>query len=396
MLQFNKLVEKVKNLNPKYDDIYIYGCGFYGKDIYRILIDADIKIKGFLTTEAPESKECMGISVYKASEKIHNDSLIVLAMSDTYTKDVLAYLDANNVSKERIIDGGIYLTSRSGRDIYRKNPVLEITAVVGCKVNCKYCPQSVLINSYFKDNPSREKFLKPEVFAKILKHISSDTDIMFAGMGEPMLNPYFLELMTMACNTENRVLLFSSLVGGNLEIIQKLVKLPIDYFNLHVADDEQNAKIPLTEEYYQMLKFLVNAKKRDNHPFIDYASAQGSVDKKASEILRGCVNVMVALHDRGGNILAADVEKRKEPLKKTDKIFCNCLGGMLNSNVVMPDGTLVLCQSDYGMRHVLGNLYLDTMDTIRKGDVFKEISKAMNGDSDMDLLCRKCLIARKA
>jgi len=26
--------------------------------------------------------------------------------------------------------------------------VMEITTVIGCKVNCRYCPQSTLINNY--------------------------------------------------------------------------------------------------------------------------------------------------------------------------------------------------------------------------------------------------------
>ena len=68
-------------------------------------------------------------------------------------------------------------------------------------------------------------------------------------------------------------------------------------------------------------------------------------------------------------------------------------GPKLNNHVVLPDGTLLLCNMDYGMKHVLGNLLENTYDEIRRGEEMQKIFAGIKGDPSVDLLCRKCLFA---
>lgn len=76
-----------------------------------------------------------------------------------------------------------------------------------------------------------------------------------------------------------------------------------------------------------------------------------------------------------------------------ERITCCFSGPKLNNHVVLPDGTLLLCNMDYGMQHVLGNLLLESYDEIRKGVEMKKVFAGIAGNSDIDLLCRKCLFA---
>ena len=66
----------------------------------------------------------------------------------------------------------------------------------------------------------------------------------------------------------------------------------------------------------------------------------------------------------------------------------------MNTNVVLPDGTVLLCSQDYGMEHILGNLYLDTYEDILMGKKMQQIYEAANGSGNLQLLCRKCIAAR--
>jgi hypothetical protein len=45
---------------------------------------------------------------------------------------------------------------------------------------------------------------------------------------------------------------------------------------------------------------------------------------------------------------------------------------------------------DYGLKHTLGNLITQTYDDINNSDERKKLQKAMDGDSTLDVLCRKC------
>lgn len=56
---------------------------------------------------------------------------------------------------------------------------------------------------------------------------------------------------------------------------------------------------------------------------------------------------------------------------------------------VLPDGTLLLCCMDYGMKHVLGNLLDMSVSEIMKGDEYQKVQKGMKEDG-IDILCRKC------
>ena len=60
-----------------------------------------------------------------------------------------------------------------------------------------------------------------------------------------------------------------------------------------------------------------------------------------------------------------------------------------------PDGRVVLCNFDFGMKHVLGNLLEETYEEIMNGECMRRIVEAMDGDQ-CDLLCRRCNFALKA
>ena len=54
-----------------------------------------------------------------------------------------------------------------------------------------------------------------------------------------------------------------------------------------------------------------------------------------------------------------------------------------------------MLKMDYGMKHVLGNLYEEDYDAVRSKGELQRVIRAMNCEEEMDeLLCRSCLLAR--
>lgn len=61
---------------------------------------------------------------------------------------------------------------------------------------------------------------------------------------------------------------------------------------------------------------------------------------------------------------------------------------------MLPDGTLVLCCQDYGMKHILGNLLHDSWQDIQKGYAYQYFKRGLK-DGSCDILCRKCADAKR-
>ncbi len=62
---------------------------------------------------------------------------------------------------------------------------------------------------------------------------------------------------------------------------------------------------------------------------------------------------------------------------------------------MLPDGRVILCCQDFGMRHVLGSLLEDDYESIMYGDVMKSIEDSMMCENNEEILCRSCELARE-
>ena len=65
-------------------------------------------------------------------------------------------------------------------------------------------------------------------------------------------------------------------------------------------------------------------------------------------------------------------------------------GEAFDHNVILPDGTVLLCPQDYGMKHVLGNLFYESYQDIINSSEMEKVKKGCNGDCSIEILCRSC------
>ena len=384
--------EYIKQLSSK--ELYIFGAGRVGKLLFKLCVERGIKIAGFLVTNSDDNfKELMGVPVTQADNIKGNKSnmsilLGVLERGERRIEKYLKYLgysDIVQVPKQIMeIDSWEMLRKRS--------PIIEVTSRVGCRVNCKYCPQKVLYSNYFSSGNKRKPILNYEDYKFYLDKLPQNTIIDFSGFVEPFLNKDSFRMMEYTFERGHLATLFTTLRGLDLETAKKVVKMPFSFVCVHLPDKAGYADIPLTEEYYSVLDLFLDSKKEDGQPFIDSANSQFEVSSDILKYTKNKLKVYIELSDRAGNLDNRDKKLAQSIVEGS--MYCERAIN-LNHNVLLPDGSLVLCCNDFALKHVIGNLRYQSYDDIMQGTVLHGIKKSMCASKNNNIICRKCIYGIK-
>lgn len=264
---------------------------------------------------------------------------------------------------------------------------LELSLTIGCSLNCDYCPQKLLLGKYYGENKNRTKRLSFENFKKVLDKVQKGATISFCGMSEPFLNEECADMIVYADRKGYKLSLNTTLVGMTIQDFEKIKGIEFDNFVLHIPDKEGHANFVVSDDYLHILK-LINENMK-----INYYSCHGMVADKVNGIIDSDKYAGLSLVNRAGNL---KIEGLKE-FSPDGEIICyhgseEQVGGWVP--VMFPDGSLVLCCQDYGMKHILGNLIYQSWDEICRGKEYQKFRAGLSDDS-IDILCRKCCDAKK-
>jgi radical SAM protein with 4Fe4S-binding SPASM domain len=230
---------------------------------------------------------------------------------------------------------------------------LEITTRIGCPVWCLYCPQDAIRRAYKSDK--QELSLKD--FATALKGVPKDVRIDFSGFCEPFLNPDAVKMVGLAA-VGHKVTVFTTGLGLLLKDVDALKGIEFDTFELHLKDSKGLSLIPQTP----VLKSVLD-----------------KIRKEVKNVVEGD-HTRIRIISRAGNVKGIPA-----PERKNGPIECN---RVLERFVILPNGDCVLCCMDYGMKHIVGNLFSHTLNEIVNGPVFHSVKTALATDGDV--LCRHC------
>jgi hypothetical protein len=232
-----------------------------------------------------------------------------------------------------------------------------------------------------------------KIFQKCLLKVPSDIRIDFSGMAEPWLNLECTHMMEYAIDKGHPIAVYTTLLGVNMGDIDVFQQRDIDPLVIHLPDEEGNSPIPLTRTYLSILRRFFQT--------IPYApgwrnlriSCHGTmhhalIKQFGEQIESQQIPVVDYLSDRAGNLSG----KRIPHHWKEGSITCSSSGRALNHNVLLPDGSVILCCMDYGIQHVLGNLLTQEYDDLFKGQEFHRLQAALDGSSQ-GILCRRCVRA---
>lgn len=214
-------------------------------------------------------------------------------------------------------------------------------------------------------------------FKECLAKVPADVDIHFSGMCEPWLNPECTRMVRYAGQAGYRLNIFTSLVGMNVSDVEVLAGLSLGAFVVHLPSSQGYEKIAIDDQYVATLRRL------DRSGMVTaWICHSTTVHPSVRPIVGGKIRYF-PLITRAGNIR---VVKGKRPEKHPGPIRC---ARNLRQNVLLPNGEVLLCCMDYGMKHILGNLKENDYLSLFASKEFLGVQRGLD-DPSLDVLCRRC------
>ena len=235
---------------------------------------------------------------------------------------------------------------------------LEITSIVGCGNRCSYCPQDVFMAAYGKIYPDGERAMTLETFERILDHVNPDlTAIHFSGFSEIFLHPLGHKFIARASERGFDIALFTTLVGFTPQKAALLSRAGVEF------------------EWVRLHEY-------DGHSFNKSNFEQGSRLLQNNFLIEKFETIKIARPiSRGGNLW--------EPGYYPGPVWCD----RFHCNVVMPNGMLHLCCSDWGLKHPIGDLLARHYDSPEL-DKSRTLLQQVAATKDTDTLCKHCELGR--
>lgn len=378
---------EIKEKTTEFSRVFIYGAGHIARELYSIFAEENIRIDGFVVTDGNINvDELFGLKVFDIESLVYeqDEVFIVLGVKNKWSNEVLNQLEMHKIMNYIVAPEFVEFFSEKNMNWFLR-PKVEVTTKIGCSVNCKYCPQSLLIRRYHSD----KRQMKYQDYVKCVDKLPRDTVLIFAGYVEPFLNKECSRMIQYAHEAGFEMKVLTTLVGLTLEAFKEIKNIPFSEFTLHVPDKDGLAKIPMTDEYYSVLEEVISWKKANGEQMVESANCQSQPHEAIVERTKGRLKIFSEMADRAGNLENEElfsIEHEKGP------VFCK-QSLNINHNILLPDGSLVLCCMDYGLEHVLGNLLSHTYQEVLDSDVKKSIVRKMQSENLNDILCKKCHFA---
>ncbi len=378
---------------PRFKHIYIFGAGMYAQTYALEIMKRNLRIDAFVVTEKKENRLSLnGLPVISLAEisTDSEESAFIIGTSEDYHREITESLHVygyRNIAEYGRNEWFI-------REIEQKRRTLtaiEITTKIGCSVNCRYCPQERLVKRYFENDKKRKSMLSLEDYKTCLEHLPEDTVITFSGFCEPFLNPACANMIVATAEHGNRISLHTTFVGATMRDFDLIKDVPFEYVGIHLPDQDNYAQIPITAEYKEVLDHVLDAKKKDGTPWELNSNCQSSPAEEIIELINHRMHyTKIHLLDRAGNLEDNDI---REDISVKGALYCP-KSPDYRRNILLPDGSLVLCCMDFGLEHRIGNLIEQSYEEIRNSAVLADIQNKARTE-DGDIICRRCSLARR-
>jgi len=235
------------------------------------------------------------------------------------------------------------------------NIMMEITTTVGCKINCKFCPQKTLLKAY----KNKVRKLSFDNFKIALDKLPKKSNIIFSGFAEPFLNKECTNMILHANDIGHLVSVFTTGIGMKLKDVKLIHKIlfsefPHGGFVLHLPDNEGYANIKV-DSYYLRLLFAI----RDANFHNLRLRTMGTIHAKIQHVFPHDTVKTISVNSRAGNLTCEGITASYHPSSHKHDTICG-RDEYIYNNVMLPNGDVVLCCQDFGMKHVLGNIFNDT------------------------------------
>jgi len=267
--------------------------------------------------------------------------------------------------------------------------------MVGCPVRCSYCPQDKLRGEYGK----RTKYLSPTDFEVILAKVPRHVRIDFSGMAEPWANPDATKMLRYALKNGRTVAIYTTLYGMTREDCPEVIRLlrayadQIEILSLHLPDKNGNMRgWKYTPEYEANLRDFAALISGKVLKAVEIMTMDGNGEVHADLAHMGIQLHEWMGHGRAGNVdgSVAQGQPFQTPVRHATAVSCS-FTPFYDQNVVLPNGDVVLCCMDYGLKHTIGNLLEQSYYEMFASDgVAKVVAENMRPGFSFASLCKTC------
>jgi hypothetical protein len=211
-----------------------------------------------------------------------------------------------------------------------------------------------------------------ENFKKVIDKLPKEIRITFSGFTEPWLNKHTTDMLLYAYEQDHPISAFSTGIGMTLKDVERIKNIPFTQgpnggFCLHLPDQERIAKHPITPRYIKVLEYFKSIQ-HEIQGF--YVMCMGEVHDDVKHIFPTAH--IPEFWSRAGNLLGEaiikpELQKFQDRFKHMDhgaqEMTCGCVEDLYH-NVVLPNGDVSLCCMDYGLKHIIGNIFEQDYDDI--------------------------------
>lgn len=271
------------------------------------------------------------------------------------------------------------------------NSTLEITTQIGCPVACVYCPQDKLRKNYHGADRTMTVETLKKCLEKIPIAINKDKlrypRIEFSGFCEPFTNPNCSDLINLAFDKGfHDITLYTTMRGMKISDYEQIKHIPFAFVSIHLPDVDRMAKILVDENYFTLLGLIMDTFKLG---FFAYGNIMPEVlefiEKKEPNAFKGKYMWDTSIHSRAGNV---DMVKPAD--RRNGHIKCSAVTNMeFNHNILLPNGDVVVCCMDFGLRHIVANLLTGKYNDIYTSEEHNKMVAGMYID-EMNSMCRIC------
>jgi hypothetical protein len=268
--------------------------------------------------------------------------------------------------------------------------VLEITTGIGCRVACRFCPQSRLGRAYQRRPGAGAHLMSFEVFASCVQKLPVHVDVDFSGFAEPWGNPDCTRMLLFALERGHGLRIHTTLRGvtqADVDVFAAIPAARLKQLSVHLPSrDPGLERHPADPAYLELLSRLLET----GIPVRFNVHGTGP-DPQVARVLSRHGGVLPAprdTHTRAGNVDLSGVAalgSRRPPARLAGKIGCRRPGW----RVLLPNGEVALCCMDYGLEHVLGSLLESDFETVFYGAAWSRVQQARE-DESLSVLCRSC------
>jgi len=273
--------------------------------------------------------------------------------------------------------------------VHTDGPVMELTTMIGCPLMCTFCPQENLRTEYGEGT----KYMSQRDLTTMLVKLPRNTRIDFSGMSEPWANPDCTSMLEEVIYMGFDVAIYTTLYGmtdpARVKKVLEEHKNQVKVFMLHLPDANSNMKgWKLSQEWMNALEMVmtlelpIGAMTMDGSGFV-HPSLQHIIGRLPS--WQGHTRADSLNVEQIGGQTNINITPRND-----FALTCRSTP-FYDRNVLLPDGSVVLCCMDYDLKHVIGNLLTQSYEEIMQGKPLQDLI-AINESPEFNKcsICKSC------